>query len=335
MTEIEKRQNEIMNSNNNNEIEILIKKEKELVDIIKNNILSISEANYILEIIYKIHKKIGELCQIKAPNLDKSNFPIDFQVCHNLMASAERNTPQGFIIESEPLFDYEFDNLIRNENAPEAILDTIVSDTRLKLDELYQKDVPHFKDKSLTNACSSASFCVDNYAEELKVKSQRFRINQGFLPDNTQTSFTTKGLYHYFNIVEINKKQYIVDCSYRQYFENCQNNLQRLGMIYTIAPRVGAFMLMTEERKKLAQTILKRGWIECTPENLKTYLDGFALFYRNGLYYEETGDFSYTTSYTPEDYVKFLNHEDNQVLHESPKTLGLQRESLQNINLHF
>ena len=36
-------------------------------------------------------------------------------------------------------------------------------------------------------------------------------------------------------------------------------------------------MIMDEKRKEVAQTILQRGWIEATPENIKAYLDGFAM----------------------------------------------------------
>ena len=56
----------------------------------------------------------------------------------------------------------------------------------------------------------------------------------------------------------------------------------------------------------------------------KCYFDGFALSFRNGHFYEQTNDFSYTTFYTLDDYKRFLDGEDNQINHESNYTLKLQ-----------
>lgn len=78
---------------------------------------------------------------------------------------------------------------------------------------------------------------------------------------------------HSFAIVVSNKKMYIVDCAYRQFFSLSYNidsdELKQMDP--------GMFMLEDEKRKKVAQQILKQGYIELTEENLKLYLDGFVM----------------------------------------------------------
>ena len=56
-------------------------------------------------------------------------------------------------------------------------------------------------------------------------------------------------------------------------------------------------MLMDKDRLKLSKDILEQGYVLLDDKNLKTYLDGFTISYRNGLYYEIMDDFSYTTKY--------------------------------------
>ena len=75
--------------------------------------------------------------------------------------------------------------------------------------------------------------------------------------------------------------------------------------------------------------MLKDGFILLNEEVLKNYLDGFAISYRNGLYYEETNNFSFTTSYTPKQYIDFLKGNDNQLNYEKRSHLGFQQKVLQ------
>ena len=92
----------------------------------------------------------------------------------------------------------------------------------------------------------------------------------------------------------------------------------------------GCFMTMTEDRLNVASTILKKGYMPLTEQNMKNYFDGFALSYRNGLYYEETSDFSFTTPYTGVDYLDFISGKDSQIKHESREVLGFQEKPLKN-----
>ena len=74
---------------------------------------------------------------------------------------------------------------------------------------------------------------------------------------------------HSFAIATIGKKRYIIDCAYRQFFQIIDNNENEETL------ELETIMSCDEKRKKLAEQILKSGWIEATPENLKAYLDGF------------------------------------------------------------
>ena len=54
----------------------------------------------------------------------------------------------------------------------------------------------------------------------------------------------------------------------------------------------------------------------------------FTVSFRNGLYYENTNDFSFTAPYSVEDYVKFLHGENSQLNIEGEENLGYQRRPL-------
>jgi hypothetical protein len=141
--------------------------------------------------------------------------------------------------------------------------------------------------------------------------------------------------YHYFNIVTISDKKYLVDCTYKQFFKTDKASLERLGIPLFCPPYPGTFMLLDEKRKEVAKTILKQGWIEATDENLKCYFDGFTISFRNGLYYENLGKISYDTDYTVEDYIRFIKGSDSQLKHENEECLGFQRKPLEDYTLKF
>ena len=99
--------------------------------------------------------------------------------------------------------------------------------------------------------------------------------------------------------------------------------------------KAGVYMLMTEDSKKIANELLSNGYIEINEETLKIYLDPFAISFRNGLYYEQTQDFSYTTDYDADDYMEFLWGNDNQLNYEDQNCLGYQNRPLKNPNMNF
>lgn len=147
------------------------------------------------------------------------------------------------------------------------------------------------------------------------------RINPGF----ALTAKLHNGInYHDIFIITINNEHFLVDCTYRQFFMLKWNSLERIGIPYLSNAKPGIFMALSNNRLRLADNLLKRGWISLNKDNTKNYFDGFALSYRNGFYYNQTGDYSFTTSYTSLDYANFLEVSDNQVNHEGEKVLRLQ-----------
>ena len=74
-----------------------------------------------------------------------------------------------------------------------------------------------------------------------------------------------------------------MDCTYRQFFSET-NNMPN-GVDEPHDP--GMYMIMSDDRKNVAEKILKDGWIEATPENIKAYLDGFVM--ANNRSHEPTG----------------------------------------------
>lgn len=87
---------------------------------------------------------------------------------------------------------------------------------------------------------------------------------------------------HNCTFVDIHHKNYIIDCTYRQFFlddgrEHC-----------------GKYMLTDKKRESVARQILKYGWIEATPENIKAYMDGFEMARMKS--FEDTGT-------SPDEYI--------------------------------
>lgn len=78
-----------------------------------------------------------------------------------------------------------------------------------------------------------------------------------------------------FCVAELNGEDYIIDCSYRQF---CGLANRNLGVFKTYAHGTpGAILMNTSKGEQLAGNLLRNGWIPCTEENLKRYLDSFYL----------------------------------------------------------
>lgn len=76
---------------------------------------------------------------------------------------------------------------------------------------------------------------------------------------------------HSISIVTIKDKKYIVDCTYRQFFSS-QDEKQKKDSEHI---DLSELCVNSEERKKIAEQVLRYGWIEATPENIKKYMDIF------------------------------------------------------------
>ena len=60
-----------------------------------------------------------------------------------------------------------------------------------------------------------------------------------------------------------------------RYFKDW-TNLEKI-LLFGSVRDAGRYMLADEQRKSFAEQLLKYGFVEATPENLKMYLDGFVL----------------------------------------------------------
>ena len=201
-----------------------------------------------------------------------------------------------------------------NFNNVEDTLDVIIKKVR---EEINEKQC----NGDLRGQCYNATILAQKYALIYDLKFHIQEINLGF--KNTHSYGQ-----HFFGIIEYKDKKYLIDPTYSQFFLLKRNFFEFLGMMEMVGPQAGAFMIMNDERKKVANKILSDGWIELKSDVLKTYLDGFALSYRNGLYYENYQDYSFTTPYTDNDYWNFLNGLDNQYNHEKAYCLGYQKRPL-------
>jgi len=279
------------------------------------NIANKEEAKILLDDMYQYLK------DVTSEYLEGDSLNYRYNYLKQLLLICEQSLPLDFIIESSPKFEFKSSKLFLDENmSTSEKLDWIVYMTRLYLINKFKYE--DINAESLANTCDVASKKVASLCKTVGLTSKRLIIYPGF--KKSAKLYDGSG-YHLINLVKDGDEKYIVDCTYRQFFTNTHNNINRLGIVGVSGCRAGVFMTMDPDRKELATNILKKGWFLATDENIKNYLDGFALSYRNGLYYLSTNDYSYTTNYTAEDYMSFLKGEDSQVAHEPLETLGFQR----------
>ena len=246
------------------------------------------------------------------------NIVSDFNYITRYLKKAEEDISIDFIMESSPIFSNDFDSDDKLKN--------IIYNVRSKL---LGNDI----EDPLIDKCTYSSNLVFRSFSDLGLNVRRVIIYPGFTKEHDLLHFGSG--YHAFNIVTINDKKYIIDLTYRQFFLKDRSSLERIGVFSLFNTTPGKFMTLNDSRKRTALELLKNGYIEMTDENIKNYFDGFALSYRNATYYDETLDFSFTTNYTPYDYMRFINEEDSQLNHEGIDRLGFQKKVLRNPNIRF
>ncbi len=266
---------------------------------------------------------------------EKGQIKPIFKTITENICELENYLPKEYIVDIKPDFVYldNRDKLLEDSNEQE-ILNYIVYQTRKYLNEevSFMNVIYPLEKYDLENYCVKASSKVEKICNELNIKQQRIKLEVGFIKNSCL--YNGYGI-HYFNIVILGDKKYIVDCTYSQFFMLKRCLLNRIGIMNLGGCKPGIFMTLKESRKKLADTILKKGYIKIEDDTLKDYLDGFALSYRNGLYYEQSNDFTYETNYKDNDYYNFLNGLDNQLNHENKEVLGYQKKPLNNHLMEF
>ena len=268
---------------------------------------------------------------------EEKRMDYGFKLITNYVLDSEYYLPTDFIIENNPNFDLGLvmDYDLSQIKEPEYILDSIVNLTRHMLYDSINGNLRRkkdFKDLDLTNFCIKAAKFIADLCGKYNIYQEKILIEPGFIKNSRL--FSGVGL-HSFNIITLEDKKYLVDCTYSQFFLLAKSFLERIGIPNMAGCNSGVFMTMCESRRRVAENLLRDGFILLEGDVLKDYLDSFAISYRNGLYYEETNDFSYTTNYEVKNYDDFLAGVDNQLNHEKELLLGYQRKPLNNPNLDF
>ena len=261
-----------------------------------------------------------------------------YELLRDMVIDCEDKLSDSFIVDSNPCFKYSDDYFLSarfNLFTDEEKIDYIVWMTRRKLlDHLnsYDSRVTTLDTEHLTNECRDTSYLVKNLCDTLGIRARVVKIPAAF---SDQINLYNGSGFHYFVIAQLNDKEYIIDCTYRQFFKKSNNNLDRLGVVGLCGCDPGIFMMQNRFRKEVALNLLKRGWVRCTEENFKHYLDGFTLSFRNGLYYDWLGRVDYNVTYTACDYLNFLNEDDFITEHEPLEGLGQQEIPLKHSNFIF
>lgn len=188
-----------------------------------------------------------------------------------------------YIIDSEP---YILDTGFENDDFSEEMSD------EAKITSIVQKERRHLmKDNDLATA-SLAGECEDSTLRVLIDSASKGFEEATCLFPGAYLEKNSAG--HNCSIINLNGKSYLIDCTYRQFFEE------------SLSEQCGIYMINDESRRRVAEQILKYGWIEATPENIKAYMDGFEMGKRKS--FEETG-------ISAEEYIKRLNEHETNPIH--------------------
>ena len=309
---------------------IMLEKYKNILDKYLQIIALSKNKDNRIDVMLNVYAFVKEITpDIYFLNAETRNYFID--VMKYYILECESYLPKDYIMDIKPDYDYYNEvNIVSKDFNEKELLDYIVWQTRKYINEevSFMNVIYPLEKYDLENYCVKASNYVSKLCQNLNIKHKSVKLEPGFIKDSNL--YNGYGI-HYFNIINLNDKNYLVDCTYSQFFLLKRSILDRIGIVELGGCKPGVFMKMKENRQKLADTLLKKGWIELNDSNLKDYLDGFAISYRNGLFYEKSNDFSYETKYTANDYKNFLKGIDNQLNYESEEVLGYQKKPLSNV----
>lgn len=123
---------------------------------------------------------------------------------------------------------------------------------------------------------------------------------------------------HYVLVVELGTKYYLLDLSYAKYFRKHHYKITKKNINKPFKGSVDFFINRNEESASFARKLLKKGYFECTSDNMKMYCDSFVLVNYNKN--RKNKDLAYTTTITGEEYFSSMilrkssdsSYEDNQ-----------------------
>ena len=171
---------------------------------------------------------------------------------------------QTFICESVPYIQKDVDDEYNINMSAQEILTRIVQKERKHL--MKQHDL---LSEGLSGECEGSTKrimldCTSRGFDAVFLAPGYYSPKKTRLVDGKNINIP-RAEGHNCTFVNIHHKNYIIDCTYRQFFlddgrEHC-----------------GKYMLTDKKREGVARQILKYGWIEATPENIKAYMDGFEM----------------------------------------------------------
>lgn len=231
-------------------------------------------------------------------------------------------------LKNEPIYDeneeISLPEVIQTEEDCHQALRFIVHETRKDLSRHFD-----LRSASLKHHCIDTSAFVERLCDKHGIIYREFGLSEDLSP----------GIFHCFDVVSFNvngeRKSYLVDCTYRQFFTGEQAFVERCGIPYFEGPSIGCYMMMDEGRKNMAEQLLTNGYIEFTEDVAKTYFDSMVFSGRNGLYYEGLGKKEISKSdfepqYTLEEYLTAI---DNGGLKE--ENIGRQIGYLTDTSIRF
>lgn len=268
--------------------------------------------------IEKMNIFYNELKRLSYENYNGNSLSQDYKNAVSLLTDIEGHAPLHYIC-------YVKDGFIHNENLITEIINSACKEVLYGyLDEGFD----------YTGYCNEIAFEISRLCKKYGIDHQTIIIDPLF-DKMSYSPFEEKlgdSVRHFASLIQLNNKKYLVDPTYRQFFTINQNNIKRIGVPYLNGCNPGFFMMKNESYKKIAQHLINFGWIEATNQNLKIYFDGFAISFRNGIYYEDTKDFIFRTDYLAEDYISFLDGKGSQLEKEPVISLGRQMRPLKSYN---
>ena len=186
-------------------------------------------------------------------------------------------------LQSEPIYEkgkfFVLPDSINDSKDAEAYMDYIVHQTRKYLSKYYD-----IKNDSLEKKCIDTSFELEEFCSYMHINTIHLGVDQDIKP----------GFFHHFSIVQIplsngTAKYYLADCTYRQFFTKEKANRRRIAVMRGPAAgcSIGSYMMLNEKRKKIAETILTKGYIELTLDVIKEYFDAIVFSGRDKEFYEQ------------------------------------------------
>lgn len=293
-----------------------------------------------------IHSMSMDLCdgykvlKDASATLCGSNKNVFYNRLKNRMIDCEDLASGRFIVPDRAIFnpaDFRFAGKNIFSIDRKELIEYIVWFTRSRLLATYEDDnsdeIIDFNKLHFTNDCKFAANVIKMVCDTLKVPCEVVKLPPAFT-DEFQL-YKGNG-FHYFCFLTIDGVKYLVDPTYKQFFTLDFNLKDRLGVMGLNGCNPGIYMLMNNSRRKTAINILRKGYVVATDENIKNYLDGFLLSYRNGLFYERyLGEANYDVPYSITEYFEFINGDELLFDYEPIDFMGNQEEPLKNKNFRF